>query len=90
MSYLIGESELNILNYNRLVKKTNSISDKELIEKIKENYNLSEKTEKFYSPIDKYEISMYLSGKWYSLVSKERNYQSTSESLDPSILSIIS
>ena len=30
---------------------------------------------------------MYLSGKWYSLVAKERNYQSTSESLDPSILS---
>ena len=30
---------------------------------------------------------MYLSGKWYSLVAKERNFQSTSESLDPSILS---
>ena len=87
MSYLIGESELNILNYNRLVKKKNSISDKELIDKIKENYNLSEKTEKFYSPIHKYEISMYLSGKWYSLVAKERNFHSTSESLDPSILS---
>ena len=51
MSYLIGESELNIINYNRLVKKSNSLSDKELIDKIKENYNLSEKTEKFYSPI---------------------------------------
>ncbi|MBJ10547.1 MAG: hypothetical protein CMP66_03700 [Flavobacteriales bacterium] len=87
MSYLIGESELNIINYNRLVKKKNYISDKELIVKIKEKYDVCEKTDKFYSPTDKYEISMYLSGKWYSLVAKERNYQSTSESLDPSILS---
>ena len=88
MSYLIAESDLNILNYNRLVRKTNSISNKELIDKIKENYNISEKNENFYSPIVKYEISMYLSGKWYSLVAKKRNYQSTSESLDPSILSM--
>ncbi|MAO71246.1 MAG: hypothetical protein CMD02_01900 [Flavobacteriales bacterium] len=87
MSYLIAESNLNILNYNRLVRKTNSISNKELIDKIKENYNISEKNENFYSPIVKYEISMYLSGKWYSLVAKKRNYQSTAESLDPSILS---
>ena len=87
MSYLIPESELNILNFNRLVKHTNSFTDEELIHKIKENYNLSEKGEKLYSPISEYEISMYLSGKWYSLVAKTRNYQTISESLDPCILS---
>lgn len=87
MSYLIPESELNIINFNRLVKNTNGLSSNELIHLIKENYNLSEKGEKFYSPIGKDEISMYLSGKWYSLVANTRNYQSTSESLDPYILS---
>ena len=87
MSYLIPERELNILNFNRLVKHTNSFTDEELIHKIKENYNLSEKGEKLYSPISEYEISMYLSGKWYSLVAKTRNYQTISESLDPCILS---
>ena len=46
MSYLIPERELNILNFNRLVKHTNSFTDEELIHKIKENYNLSEKRRK--------------------------------------------
>ena len=87
MSYLIPESELNILNFNRLIKHTNSYSNEELINKIKENYILYKKGEKLYSPVSENEISMYLSGEWYSLVAKTRKYQSISESLDPSILS---
>lgn len=87
MSYLIPESELNILNFNRLIKHTNSYSNEELINKIKENYILYKKGEKLYSPVSENEISMYLSGEWYSLVAKKRKYQSISESLDPSILS---
>ena len=69
MSYLIPESELNILNFNRLIKHTNSYSNEELINKIKENYILYKKGEKLYSPVSENEISMYLSGEWYSLVS---------------------
>ena len=48
MSYLIPESELNILNFNRLVKHTN-FTDEQLIHKIKENYNLSEKGKIIFS-----------------------------------------
>ena len=50
MSYLIPESELNILNFNRLIKHTNSYSNEELINKIKENYILYKKGKKLYSP----------------------------------------
>ena len=87
MSCLIPESELNIINFNRLVKHTNGLSANELIHLIKKNYTVSEKGKEHYSPTGEDEISMYFSGKWFSLIAKSKNYKSASASLDPSILS---
>ena len=87
MSYLIPESELNIINFNRLIKHTNGLTTNELIYKIENNYTVSEKGKNIYYPTLKDEISMYLSGVWYSLIAHSKKYNSTSESLDPSILS---
>ena len=87
MSYLVDENQLNILNFNRLVKHLNGLRASELLDKIKEKYTLNYKKESPYSPTLKYEISMYLEGKWYSLIANKQKYSSTAESLDPSILS---
>ena len=87
MSYLIPESQLKIINFNRLIKHTNGLTTNELICKIEENYTVSEKGKDIYSPTLKDEISMYLGGDWYSLIAHPKQYNSTSESLDPSILS---
>ncbi len=88
MSYLIEENQLNILNFNRLVKNLNGLTYKQLLEKIKTNYTVSfKKGIATYSPILENEISMYLNGKWYSLIANEKRYNSKTSSLDPSILS---
>ena len=87
MSYLIDENRLNILNFNRLVKHLNGLKASELLEKIKVNYTVTYKKESTYCPTLKDEISMYLDGKWYSLIATEEKYSSTTESLDPSVLS---
>jgi len=87
MSFLIPESQLNIINFNRLVKHTNGLSVKELIAKIEKSYYIENKGSNIYSPILKNEISMYLKGKWYSLIAHSKKYNSVSESLDPSTLS---
>lgn len=88
MSYLIEENQLNILNFNRLVRNLNGLTYKQLLEKIKTNYTVSyKKGIAAYSPILENEISMYLDGKWYSLIANEKRYDSTTSSLDPSILS---
>jgi len=87
MSYLIPESELNIINFNRLIKHTNGLTANELIYKIENNYTVLEKGKNIYYPTFKDEISMYLGGNWYSLIAHFKKYNSTSESLDPSILS---
>ena len=87
MSYLIDENQLNILNFNRLVKHLNGLTAEQMLEKIKLTYTVTYKKEEVYSPTLKNEISMYLDGKWYSLIASEENYNSTTASLDPSILS---
>ena len=87
MSYLIDESQLRILNFNRLVKHLNGLNPEELVEKIKVRYTIIQKNENTYAPQLKNEISMYLDKKWYSLTAKEQKYTSISKSLDPSILS---
>ena len=87
MSYLVDENQLNILNFNRLVKHLNGLRASELLDKIKEKYTLTYKKESHYSPTLNDEISMYLEGKWYSLIANKQKYSSTAESLDPSSLS---
>ena len=87
MSYLIDENQLKILNFNRLVKHLNGFRASELLSKIRLNYTVSEKKENIYSPSLENEISMYLDRKWYSLIAIKKQYKSTTESLDPTILS---
>ena len=87
MSFLIPESQLNIINFNRLIKHTNGFTEQEIISEIEKSYSIKNKGKNIYSPNLKDEISMYLEGKWYSLISHSKKYNSTFESLDPSILS---
>jgi len=87
MSYLIDENQLDILNFNRLIKHLNGLTSEQMLKKIKLRYAVTCKKEEVYSPTLKDEISMYLDGKWYSLIAYKGNYNSTAASLDPSILS---
>ena len=87
MSFMIPESQLNIINFNRLIKHINGFTERELISEIEKSYSIKNKGGNTYSPILKDEIAMYLGGKWYSLIAHSKKYNSTFESLDPSILS---
>ena len=85
MSFLINENQLNILNFNRLIKHTNNLSVDDLIDRIKVSFKVTIKNNTF-SPTLKDEIGMYINNKWYSLIAKKKKYSSISSSLDPSIL----
>jgi len=87
MSYLIDEKQLDITNFNRLVKNLNGLSTDEFLKKIAINYSITEKGETTHYPSKKDEISMYLKGSWYSLISNTKTYKTTVDALDPSILS---
>ena len=88
MSFLIDENQLNIINFNRLIKHTNGLTSNELIAEIKKSYTVIEKGSIPYSPTFTDEISMYIRGTWYSLVALPENIEQDCVSrLDPAILS---
>ena len=88
MSYLVDEEQLNILNFNRLIKITNGLSPDKIINLISSKCIVDKKGKKEHYPSKKDEISMYLNKNWYSLIFKKNTRRNNIvKSLDPSLLS---
>lgn len=87
LSVLFPQSELEILDYNRVVRDLNGLTEEEFLEKLRENFDIKEETEAF-SPENKGEFGMYLKDKWYALKFKHMELveQSLIDKLDVSIL----
>lgn len=67
-------SHLNIIDYNRVVKDLNGLSDEEFIARLKENFDVKEMGPEIYKPSGLHNFSLYLGGKWYSLTAKPGTY----------------
>jgi len=86
MSFLIAENQLNIINFNRLLKSLNGLSVADFITQIKSNYTVKESVLLKAEKED--EIGMYLDGKCYLLRAKKGSYKDDCVNrLDPTILS---
>ena len=68
------DNQLNIIDYNRVVKDLNGLSSEEFLAKIAENFEIEEKGSEIYKPQRLHNFSLYLDGKWYSLTAKEGRY----------------
>ncbi len=68
------DNQLNIIDYNRVVKDLNGHSPEELIALLEKNFIVKEEGEEIYKPSKLHEFSMYLEGKWYSLQAKDHTY----------------
>lgn len=67
-------SHLNIIDYNRVVKDLNGLTNEEFVSKLNKNFIVEEKGEDIYTPERLHNFSLYLAGKWYSLTAKEGTY----------------
>ena len=67
-------SQLQIIDYNRVVKDLNGLTPHEFLEKLKENFIVEEKGVQIYKPKKLHNFSLYIDGKWYSLTAKEGTY----------------
>ena len=74
MAVCFPASQLTIIDYNRVVKDLNNLSDEQFIAKLSENFIVEEKGAEIYKPERLHNFSLYLSGKWYSLTAKEGTY----------------
>ncbi|MCF6184712.1 MAG: DUF1015 family protein [Bacteroidales bacterium] len=75
LSVNFPESQLTIIDYNRVVKDLNGLSEEEFIEKLKASFDIENMGEKEYKPSKLHEFSMYLGGNWYKLTAKEGTYK---------------
>jgi uncharacterized protein (DUF1015 family) len=82
-------SQLQIIDYNRVVKDLNDNTPSRFIEKLKDSFHITEQGTNEYRPSKLHEFSMYIEGKWYSLTSREGTFDENNpiDCLDVTILS---
>ena len=74
LAVIFPESQLHVIDYNRVVKDLNGLSAEEFIAKLRESFDVVEMGSEIYHPNKLHNFSMYLGGKWYSLTAKPGTY----------------
>ncbi len=89
MAVCFPESQLKILDYNRVVKDLNGLSSEEFLAALAKDFTVVEKGTEIYHPDHLHNFSMYLDGKWYSLEALPGRYDDSDPIgvLDVTILS---
>ena len=89
MAVCFPESQLKILDYNRVVKDLNGLTATQLIAKLGDDFDVMCKGTEVYRPEELHNFSMYLEGKWYSLTARPGRYDNADPIgvLDVTILS---
>ena len=88
MGIFFPDHNLQLFEFNRLVKDTNNLTVAEIIAALGEDFLVEHISKSTYKPLILHEISMYLSGEWYSLKLKhERKNDQLTDKLDANILS---
>ena len=67
-------SQLRIIDYNRVVRDLNGLSESELLEALKVSFEVENKGKEIYTPSSLHNFAMYLGGEWYSLTAKAGTY----------------
>ena len=74
MAVCFPANQLTIIDYNRVVKDLNGLSEEEFLAKLEKNFVVEEKGADIYKPVALHNFSLYLAGKWYSLTAKQGTY----------------
>lgn len=74
MAVHFPDSQLKIIDYNRVVKDLNGLNKDELIEKISEKFEVQNMGSSTYTPSKLHEFSMYIENNWYKLTAKKGTF----------------
>lgn len=74
MAVCFPANQLTIIDYNRVVKDLNGLTEIEFLDKLKTSFTVEEKGVEIYKPTGLHNFSLYLAGKWYSLTAKPGTY----------------
>jgi uncharacterized protein (DUF1015 family) len=74
MAVIFPDNQLKIIDYNRVVKDLNGLSEEEFMAKLNKSFVVEKMGEDIYTPKKLHEFSMYLSGAWYRMTAKEGTF----------------
>ena len=68
------DNQLNIIDYNRVVRDLNGLSEVEFLKALEEDFVVEKQGAEIYKPNKLHNFSLYLGGEWYSLTAKAGRY----------------
>jgi uncharacterized protein (DUF1015 family) len=89
LAVLFPSDQLTIIDYNRLVKDLNNLSDEDFLKELEASFIIEDKGKEVYKPDSLHNFGLYLSGQWYSLTARDGTYDDNDPigKLDVTILS---
>ncbi len=70
LTTLFPSNQLHIMDYNRVVKDLNGLSDADFLKKIEANFSV-EKVAEAFRPSAMHEFGLYMSKQWYKLIAQK-------------------
>ncbi|MDR1006754.1 MAG: DUF1015 domain-containing protein [Bacteroidales bacterium] len=91
MAVIFPDAQLKIIDYNRVVKDLNGLTEEQFIEELKKSFVVEDMGTEIYRPSKLHEFSMYLGKHWYKLTAMQGTYNDNDPIgvLDVTILSNI-
>ena len=77
LAVIFPDDQLRIIDYNRVVKDLNGLSEEEFLATLAEDFEVEKMGKEIYKPNALHNFSMYLSGEWYSLTAREGRFDDT-------------
>ena len=77
LAVIFPDDQLRIIDYNRVVKDLNGLSEEEFLAALAEDFEVEKMGKEIYRPNALHNFSMYLSGEWYSLTAREGRFDDT-------------
>ncbi len=74
MAVCFPASQLTIIDYNRVVKDLNGLSEEEFLAALQKNFEVQKMGAEIYKPAGLHNFSLYLGGNWYSLTARPGTY----------------
>lgn len=74
LAVIFPESQLKVIDYNRLVTDLNGLTNDEFLAKLSQSFDVTDMGTDIYKPNKLHNFAMYLNGHWYSLTAKPGTY----------------
>lgn len=74
LAVIFPESQLHVIDYNRVVRDLNGLTPDEFLARLGESFDVTDMGTEIYKPTKLHNFGMYLKGHWYSLTAKSGTY----------------